>query len=203
MLPANSNDTKRLAGQTIGRVKYGAKYEESVDLAEVAKRIRKDIAARVKDGTLPAAKYGVRISRYSQGQSLDVRISGLPFDIVNPARVRQDVFEPNAWPTLVRHTNLANCVLEDVRAIVDAYNFDGSDPQTDYYHTNFYGTVDFGGPQEDREWAILRSKYEAEKALELAPVRAANLAAHEAVTRRNLCPAAWTHDNGSGCSLCE
>ena len=42
------------------RRSYGAKYDRNLDVKEIAKRIRADLKAAVKDGKLPAAKFGVR-----------------------------------------------------------------------------------------------------------------------------------------------
>jgi hypothetical protein len=210
MLPANSNDTKRYAGQTVGRVKYGSKYEQGVDVAEIAKRVRKDIAGKIRVGELPAAKYSVRISRYSGGRSLNVYVDLVPFRIVNEERVKQDVLE--AWGSremLLRRTPEAREVIAKIEALVEAYNFDGSDSQTDYFHVNFYATIDFG-KQENTEWTELRAKYEAEKWETLAPERAANQAKWSALREkdpvefaRECCPASHYHNPGSGCSLCE
>jgi hypothetical protein len=187
-------------------IAYGDKYERDLDVDVIAKRVRADIKAAVAAGELPAAKYSVRISRYSMGRSLTVTVDELPFAVCNPERVRRDVLEPHDRSTLLLRTEEAQAAMAKVEAIVDAYNFDGSRPQEDYSHVNFYGHVSFGG-QYDREWTELHAKYDAEKSEALRPVREANFAKVDALIakneRREACPAAWTHDSGAGCSLCE
>lgn len=90
----------------------GSKYEETkdLDIAEVAKLVRKDLAAL----KLPV-KPSVRISRYSGGQSLDVSVK------------------------MERNPEVA----KKIRAILDSYNFDESDSQSDYFCVRFYGHVTF------------------------------------------------------------
>jgi len=61
----------------------GAKYEDGLDVAEIAKRVRADIKAARKFGELDlpvTAKVSVRIDRYSLGCSLHVHVSGLSRD---------------------------------------------------------------------------------------------------------------------------
>ena len=45
----------------------GAKFNKDLDVADVAKLIRKDLKA-----AFPAAKFSVRIERYSMGQRINV-----------------------------------------------------------------------------------------------------------------------------------
>ena len=135
-------------------VAYGSKFERGLDVVEVAKRVRADIADLVASGGLPAARYSVRTSRYSMGRSLDVTISDVPFILSNEERVRYDWESPHAampTPVLPRYSDAARALLASVEAIVAAYNFDGSDTMSDCYHVNFYGDVGFDWRQEDRE----------------------------------------------------
>ena len=56
----------------------GAKYDETLDVADIAKLIRKDIKAAVKAGVLPDEKYAVKIARFSMGRSIDVHVKTWP-----------------------------------------------------------------------------------------------------------------------------
>jgi hypothetical protein len=153
--PANSNNDPYA-------ISYGSRYERGLDVAEIAKRVRADIKAAVKSGELPAAKYSVRIARFSGGRSLDVTIDQVPFPIVNEERIKQDVLEPHAYHdrTLGLFSDDAQKLLKRVEAIVAAYNFDGSDIQSDYFHVNFYGHVKFKWDgQEKAERDAFRAKY--------------------------------------------
>jgi hypothetical protein len=118
---------------------YGAKYNDLpgspgwVDTTVIAKAIRADIKAAVKAGDIPGVKYSVRTSKFSGGSSIDVEIIGLP-----NARVER------AHPyggTVFAYSDETSIVVDKVKAMVDAYNHDGSDSMTDYFDVRFYGHV--------------------------------------------------------------
>ena len=92
---------------------HGPKYEltKDLDVAEIAKLLRKDIKGR-----FPSIKSSVRIDRYSMGQSINVYLSEF------------GKLEPHVVKSVVQ--DLMNC-----------YNFDDSDPMTDYFRVRFYGFV--------------------------------------------------------------
>lgn len=151
---------------------YGSKYSRDLDIAEIAKLVRADIKAAVKAGTIPDAAYRVRISRFAGGQSLDVRVGnilerdGRPCVWVhNPRRLGEDMARPHgANPHEFGMQIFAPAIgamLDAVKAIVGAYNFDGSDSQSDYYHVNFYGHVEmetaYEIAQRDAEQGMLRT----------------------------------------------
>ncbi len=149
---------------------------------EIAKLVRADIKAGIADGSLPRAKYSVRIDRFAGGRSLDVTIDDVPFAIRNAARVRADVFgeNPHDHPeTVCFNSPEAGALEAQIEELVAAYNFDGSDSQSDYFHVNFYGHVSFG-KQEHREYEELHARFTAERHESLAPERAANRAKHAA-----------------------
>jgi hypothetical protein len=148
-------------------IAYGSKYQARLDVAEIAKRLRLELKAAIKDGSLPKATYSVRIRRFAGGRSIDVCIDDVPFAIHNAERLKHDVLTPYDYlpdRLLPRYSPEAVDLLKKVKARVDAYNFDGSDIQTDYFHVNFYGNVNFNWDgQEKRERDDLVALYEAEK----------------------------------------
>lgn len=127
-------------------ISYGSKYNRDLDIAQIAKLVRADIKAAVKEGTLPKGfKASVRISRYSMGQSLNVTVKAAPgVTIMNPLRLAHE--ESGSREVMTRDE-----LLDTVKSIVDAYNYDGSDSQSDYYNVNFYGFVDFAHELEQSE----------------------------------------------------
>lgn len=135
----------------------GSKYEVGMDIAEIAKRVRADIKAAQEKNELPAdATFSVRTRRFSGGQALDVTILGMPdsWIYVSPG------LEPdyaNYIPAHGGQTDEAKRAGDLVGAIVFAYNYDGSDVQSDYSNVNFYSHVTIQDEREAR-WA------EAEKA---------------------------------------
>lgn len=109
----------------------GSKYQEQHDVKEIAKLIRRDIKAAGLPG-----KIGVRISRYSMGQSITI-------DAVTPfATHHGDVTRENLersqgikcpWMTREGHA-----LYEALEKIGNAYNYDRSDLTTDYFDSAFH-----------------------------------------------------------------
>ena len=96
-------------------------------MKDIAKLVRADLKALVASGDLPAAKFGVTISRYSGGRSLSVKVSEVPFPICNEARVRRDIAEPRCYHEreLPLHSEKASAMLRTIEGVIAAYNFDG------------------------------------------------------------------------------
>jgi hypothetical protein len=108
-----------------------------------------------------------------------VKVDAVPFPIVNAEYVKAAVVHAPYDRDLHRHTPEATALLKKVEALVAAYNFDGSDSMTDYFHVNFYAHVDFGS-SEHREYMELSARFEAEKAEADSVTRKANEAASSA-----------------------
>ncbi len=143
----------------------GGRYLETMnlDVADVAKLLRADFKAAVAAGRLPRAKYSVRIERYAGGQSIHVEIKDAPVVIVNRARIEAEMGrraahddEAGAWITEAAHQ-----LKTKVEEMVAAYNYDRSDPQTDYFDCRFYGSVRFCGEQERRQREAIRAQVAA------------------------------------------
>lgn len=125
-------------------VAYGSKYAatKDMDLRDIAKLVRADLKTIVKRGF----KLSVRIDRYSMGQSLDVRVVAVPasFRVLNAERFALEQRDPHGYHGgLPWISDEAKALREEIEAIVRAYNYDGSDTMTDYYHVRFHSTVDF------------------------------------------------------------
>lgn len=124
---------------------YGSKYAATKHLSktEIAKLIRSDIKAAVKAGKLPVAKYYVNTHYFAGGSSIDVRFAHVKEDgfvLLNPERVRFDLdTDSREFTRLNIYSVRAEAIMSELKAISDAYNFDGSDTQTDYFHVRFYG----------------------------------------------------------------
>jgi len=146
---------------------YGERYDGDLDVAEIAKLVRKDIKAALAAGELPSGlKTSVRISRYSMGRSLDVRVTVYPGAVVNPAYAAWRVEHPHDphFDAPSRFTEEATAHLEVLKSIHRAYNHDGSDLMSDYYDVNYYGQVEFDSSLEYAERERLEAEYVATKA---------------------------------------
>lgn len=136
------------------RRSYGTKYDEHVarlTLTEIAKLIRADIKTERRYGKAEAVSggmalinpiadapaeitFGVRTSYYSGGGSIDIIIRNIPrewgFQVVERNGHEQDMPTP-----------ALNALAKALRDISNAYNYDGSDPMSDYFDKRFYGGV--------------------------------------------------------------
>lgn len=111
----------------------GSKYEEVKDESrvQIAARIRADIKAAVVSGTLPAGTYSVRTRSYSGGGSIDIAVVA----VTKPGFV---VTNPNPEE---RYSEELKAVVETLNGFHDAYNYNNSDSQSDYFDVNYYGHV--------------------------------------------------------------
>ena len=129
----------------------GDKYKEfgNLDVAEVAKRVRAEIKAKIKSGDFPAGlKVSVRVKRYSGGASVDADIkAGL--GQINPAYVEaynrsiaQGQNDYNACQIARNQEGYwlddAGKIIEEIKAMGEAYRRDNSDSMSDYFDCNFY-----------------------------------------------------------------
>lgn len=162
----------------------GTKYEATrdFDIAQIAELVRADIKAATKAGELPAGlKLSVRISRYSMGQSLRVEITAAPFEVrVSREQEDDNRAEGFKFPWLTRE---AAAVLDTLNAIRSAYNFDNSDPMTDYYHVRFGGSVDYRIKAAKPAAPVARVLAPAPR---MAPV-AAPVTEHTAIAFHSIC----------------
>jgi hypothetical protein len=146
--------------------RYGSKYIAGLDKADIAKAVRADIKAAVAAGTLPEAKYSVRISRFAGGSSITVKVADLPgrtftdgwlkgghgWLLKAPATIEDgEIVRPS------KYTRAANATLDALKEILAAYNFDGSDSSVDYFHVNFYAHVDLDSKWEHSKEAVERA----------------------------------------------
>lgn len=149
-----------------GRGFEGAAYQATsrLDITEIAKRVRVNLRNAAELGSLPAEMtFSVRISRFANGQSLDVDLSGMPdtWTYVSPG------LEPNYAEHIPWHggyTPAAKAVKSYVESMVEAYNRDDSDSQSDHFDVRFYSTVKIQDERAQRWEAQERYVKAAQKA---------------------------------------
>jgi hypothetical protein len=138
----------------------GSKYVGGRDITEIAKLVRADIKAAIKGKLLPAIKTSVRIQRFSGGRSLSVKITAFPETfcayVANCHLSNQD-------SRYIVNSDELKQLLKDLKHILDSYNFDDSDTMTDYFHVNFYGSVDVDWKQESVLIAIAKKQAEGQQ----------------------------------------
>jgi len=130
------------------RQETGNKYEETkhLDVKEIAKLIRSDITSGKKDGSLPKElKTSVRIERFAGGQALRLEITSLGDIELFSDLAKEHIKETGSLFQLApnkTHTDEYKELEDALTKIHNSYNFDNSDPMTDYFHVNYYGRVE-------------------------------------------------------------
>ncbi|MBE0507908.1 MAG: hypothetical protein IBX50_14550, partial [Marinospirillum sp.] len=99
------------------------------DAADIAKAIRKDIKEILQPSGWKPSFISVKTSKYSMGQSISVTIRDVP-----------EGFRVMAAGS-GRYTTEMRSMIRVLEAIGNAYRYDNSDSQTDYFDTNFYYSV--------------------------------------------------------------
>lgn len=141
---------------------YGAKYDRKLYGADVSKAIRADIKAQVKAGNLPGGdvRYSVRLQKYSGGYSINISVKNLlevwePCDGFAVQSPEQEALYgkrscQNYWCEEGRGRGKVGAEPHDrmswegvrveqlLKDIANAYNYDGSESQVDYFDVNFY-----------------------------------------------------------------
>jgi hypothetical protein len=149
---------------------YGPRYHDLKALtgkdypsaADIAKLIRADLKAGVASGDLPSTfagydvTYSVTVENYSGGRSIGIEVRGVPEAARTELRTDHFGYEVNA------NTDDANALLAKLKTYHWAYNYDGSDSQTDYYHVNYGGAW----PGFESDWAAKERAAKAAKAKE-------------------------------------
>ncbi len=162
----------------------GTKYAatKDLDIAAIAVLVRAEIKAAVASGKLPAGKYSAKISRYSMGRSLTVTydLSGHPgggFQLHNPVRLAWQMANPHASfgqapaAAMMRLSPGALAVEATLQGMLDAYNHEVSEPESDYRNTKFFAHVSAESAWSSRRWTI-ESERIAEAAQDAARLEA-------------------------------
>jgi len=154
----------------------GSRYSSNNTLADIAKIIK----AYVKD-VYPTWKFSVRTEYFSGGCSLNVSITEVPYQILDDEKLEKyahgnhsiwghetseqiiahyrDVFdnrkELQNINTEILKDSAAN-VVNDVKALIDSYNYDDSDAMTDYFDVGFYSHLYLGSyTRKNGYWDIV------------------------------------------------
>jgi len=132
-----------------------------VPAAELAKAMRADIKAAIKNGTLPGGmrNYSVRVDNFSGGRSINITtkgLTGLAQGCPGYRRGTQTTYADGGFSAVAcGHWECENGrghvvkVLTDEGARIEAilqaihrsYNYDASEAQVDYFDVNFYGSA--------------------------------------------------------------
>lgn len=130
-------------------ISYGEKYKETEDLSmvEIAKLVRAELKK-----AFPGFKFSVSNSRGCS--ALRVRMTGAPEGMVLEQEITDRYGKRN------RPTAATQEILDKANALIQAYNYDGSEIQSDYFNVRFYD----GRPELDSKLCTTRPVAPAEAA---------------------------------------
>jgi hypothetical protein len=146
----------------------GSNYKLGLGIAEIAKVVRKELKIE-----FPKCTFSVRIERYAGGQSLNVHLMSGPFTAIRCEYDHNHATnEKTERPCDKQHTQLNEYTFNDgyaetmwkpagynngaglteeawkamhyVKRLCASFNFNDSDAQIDYFHTNFYMHLNIG-----------------------------------------------------------
>lgn len=145
----------------------GQNYQANryLSYAEIAKKIREELKHR-----FPSCKFSITKESYSGGGSINVALMEAPFqvyrtpseELLTPQNLSYYTVEETMkqWERMISEgyhqinnyyvnedfylTSQAKGLMTDVISLVNSYNFDDSDSQCDYFHTNFYSHFSIG-----------------------------------------------------------
>jgi len=116
----------------------GQNYNPRLTTKEIAGLIRKQLKKE-----FPECKFSVRYKSFSGGSEINVSLMAAKFKVFNIGTGYLQV--NHYWLDKQKElTPEAVKVLKRVTKIVNSYNYDDSDPQIDYFNTNFYFMLEIG-----------------------------------------------------------
>ncbi len=136
---------------------YGEKFSQLPDAEKysnkhIASLIRDDVKTAVAAGAIPRVKVSVKMRH----PAIDMVVSNVPFQVLNPDRVKWDAETPYTRPPygspeFEQFTPAGKQLIERLTAIHGAYNFDRSDISSDYFDVNYYGRPEYERDMLDNE----------------------------------------------------
>jgi hypothetical protein len=122
----------------------GSAYKKTKNMrtSDVAKLIKKELKEK-----FPNWKFSVKTELYSGGSSINVRITSLPYNPLNPN------YDFNRYGSHV-YIEKFEQDLKKAESVGNKYRYSDSDAMIDYFSTNFYYFVDL-------DWE-LRNEFEKE-----------------------------------------
>jgi hypothetical protein len=145
----------------------GAKVGELADITDIAKAVREYVKKKY-----PKCKFSVTTEKYSGGRGLGVILMSAPFNpIVNDKFWSVSTDNNNKYYSVNQHhieksealSNDAKNLFTDIRSFYNQFNYNDSDPNTDYFSVGFYDTLAIGRWDKGFEQTASKSKTPAPK----------------------------------------
>jgi len=122
------------------------------------KLVAKAVKAELKEA-YPNIDVGVSTKVFSGGREINVKIKSYPYGGFLEKEViysEMKNYPPDKIPSYAytwKYTKQAKEIVDNMKHILQSYNYDNSDMQTDYSETSFYGDVDF-------DWELMKVEEE-------------------------------------------
>jgi hypothetical protein len=116
----------------------GSRYDRNLSITDIAKAVRE--YAKTND-VLKECKFSVTISRASMCQELHVTLMSAPKEVFVETTKKSMQGAHYHKETLTTYGQL---VIETITEYIQSYNYDDSDPYTDYFNVNFYESINIG-----------------------------------------------------------
>jgi len=125
----------------------GTNYEKArgLTIVEIAKLVRKDIKTYIKENNLKGLKVSVTTEKYSGCRSLNAEIVKVPS---NYGAITNEYLRATQWLQdysnsygVERYTPEFNQVIDDIKKIIESYNREDIDIQSDYFNVSYYSRV--------------------------------------------------------------
>jgi hypothetical protein len=138
---------KQPVSHTPTKLSRGAKVDEIRDIKDIAKAVREYVKKKY-----PNCKFSVNIERFAGGQSMTVSLQEADFNPLTNDAFWDKGSGVNKYFSVNKYqfeksdklTDEAIAVLKDVRDFYMQYNYDYSEPQSDYFNVRFYEDITIG-----------------------------------------------------------
>jgi hypothetical protein len=144
----------------------GSRFQATKNMsrADIAKLFRQDIKEAIKCGFLPnGLKVSVRTSEFSGGGSINVRVTAVPegLPLLFIPRAYSDFCNPHTYCEMPILSTQAAALVQKLDSMLQQYNFDNSDIETDYFHMRFCSSIDIDRDLISKERSALNLQFHA------------------------------------------
>ena len=126
------------AGYRKGSTWYGGRYDSTLSTTDICKKIRQHLKDEAKKNPLFVfSRFSVRKDHH---RSITIAVLEMGFNPLNPEYVQREK-EGKYHHSEPYYTPDGKAFFDRIEELVESYNFDGSDLQSDYFHVNFYKNI--------------------------------------------------------------
>lgn len=119
---------------------YNENYDKSLTTADVAKIVRQKIAQLKKTGDLDKGyKFSIRSESFAGGSAIRASITAIPEGVTAYNSEYYDAYNRGeSTYSMTRFSAPVSVVSKMILALINSFNYDGSESMVDYFDVNFY-----------------------------------------------------------------